>query len=179
MNYSFSANDLMQASQEWGCNCGPAALAFALQRRLDVARRAIPDFESKRYTSPTMMKKALANLAVGYEQIECEAVRDPRLRSVMCNAFPSLVRVQWTGPWTAPGANPRWAYSRTHWIAAWLDSYREREMIFDCNSGIVEFNHWTDEVIPKLTACYKNADPFGWYATHVWRLTHVPQEVAA
>lgn len=187
MNYSFTENDLAKAAAEWGCNCGPAAMAFALQRRLNVARLSIPAFEVKRYTSPTMMKKALASLGVEFEEIDCKEVRDPRLRKLMCDDFPALVRIQWTGPWTQPGANPRWAYSRTHWIVAWMDSvrnhtqlnsFRKREMIFDCNSGIVEFDHWTEIVVPKITACYKNADPFGWYPTHIWRLLNKPQEAA-
>lgn len=171
MNYSFTASDLAKAAAEWGCNCGPSALAFALQRRLDVARCAIPDFESKRYTSPTMMKKALETLRIVYEARDCKSagvLRD------MFYMFPALVRIQWTGPWTEPGANPRWAYRQTHWIVTWRDTL---PLVFDCNGGIMRFDRWKREVVPQLTALYKNSDG-GFYPTHVWRLLNKPQEAA-
>lgn len=173
MTYPFTLSDLLHAQNTWGCNCGPAALAFALQRRLDVARRAIPDFETRRYTSPTMMKKALAAIGVTHESLDRH---HPAILRDMFDAAPALVRIQWTGPWTEPGANPWWAYRKTHWIATWLAG--DQLHVFDCNSGIVDFARWKREVVPHLTALYPKADG-GFFPTHVWRITHVPQEVVA
>ena len=78
------------------------------------------------------------------------------------------VRVQWTGPWTAPNANPRWAYRHTHWIATYMVE-RQAAMLFDCNGGIRGFKSWEAEIVPLLTD-YDRADG-GWYPTHVWKLT--------
>lgn len=64
MKYPFTEAEFKAASDAWGCNCGPSALAFATQKSLEAARHAIPGFEAKRYTSPTMMRDALAFLGL-------------------------------------------------------------------------------------------------------------------
>ncbi len=81
---------------------------------------------------------------------------------------PSLVRIQWSGPWTAPGANAKWAYRQTHWIATYFVE-GQAAMVFDCNGGIRGFTSWQQEIVPALTAMYPRADG-GWFPTHVWRL---------
>lgn len=58
IDYPFTEEELEAAADEWGCNCGPSALAFALQKPLEEVRYAIPDFEQKGYTSPTMIRIA-------------------------------------------------------------------------------------------------------------------------
>jgi len=55
----FDQRDFEQANAEWGCNCGPSALAAALGITLDRAHELIPEFDDRRYTSPRMMKDAL------------------------------------------------------------------------------------------------------------------------
>lgn len=167
LTYPFSEEEAKRAHEEWGCNCGPTALAFALQVPLASVRTAIPDFEAKRYTSPTMMKAALANL--GQEFQACPITS----REEMCDRVRrrmALVRVQWTGKWTAPGANPRWAYRYTHWIACWehRTSVYSVAVVFDCNGGVREMDSWESEIVPLL-ATHKGGDG-GWEPTHVWRL---------
>lgn len=165
IDYPFTQEQAEAAHAEWGCNCGPAALAFALQTKLENVRHAIPDFESKRYTSPTMMKQALAKLGVTYT--ECRATHAtmtgepeimPRLR---------LVRIQWLGPWTAPGVNPKWAYHYTHWICAWNTILKP--LIFDINGGVNTVFGWEQETVPLITKSISRADG-GWKPTHVWRV---------
>lgn len=151
----FTEQDMQAAVAEWGCNCGPSALAFALRLPLDRVRYAIPGFEAKGYTSPTMMRAALDRLGAGV------AVSPPDRLSLLGSM--ALVRVQFTGPWTAPGANPKWAYWHTHWIATW------RGNVFDCNGGIRPLGEWEAGIVPLLTAAIKRADG-GWFPTHVWRL---------
>lgn len=56
----FTQDEFYAAYEEWGCNCGPSALAFILQQPLDYIRDKIPDFEKKKFTSPTMMRQAIA-----------------------------------------------------------------------------------------------------------------------
>lgn len=70
LSYPFSAEDFVRANNAWGANCGPAALAFALHTHIDAVRSAIPDFERRRYTSPTMMKHALTTLGVPFNALE-------------------------------------------------------------------------------------------------------------
>lgn len=45
-DYSFTEDDMRCAAEAWGCNCGPSALAFALQTTLDAVRPALPGFAS-------------------------------------------------------------------------------------------------------------------------------------
>lgn len=158
--YPFTEAESRQAAQEWGCNCGPNALAFALQVKLDVVRPAIPGFESKRYTSPSMMKQALAGLGSPYVDI-------PASRQEMFSVITALVRVQWTGPWTEPGMNPRWAYMHTHWITT-FKGRSDEALLFDCNGGVRSFESWETEIVPILTN-YPRAYG-GWEPTHIWRL---------
>lgn len=159
--YPFTAAELERASDEWGCNCGPSALAFALQMRLDQVRPLIPDFESKRYTSPGMMKSALELVARPYDQ-----VRRPTVETMFAPRI-ALTRIQWSGPWTMPYAPPKWAYRQTHWIATW--SERGVPLVFDCNGGIRGFGGWETEVVPEILATVPRNDG-GWRPTHVWRI---------
>lgn len=165
MKYPFTEQEFQTAVVEWGCNCGPSALAFACQLPLAAARAAIPEFDRKKYTSPTMMKAALAFLNRGFVEAKPATIENMFVHG------PSLVRIQWTGPWTKPGSNPKWAYGYTHWIATWrpgpaieggpLD-------VFDCNGGAMTFDRWEEEIVPLLTS-FPRADG-GWLPTHIWRL---------
>lgn len=168
LTYTFTEADSQRAYEEWGANCGPNALAFALQVPLESVRGAIPDFEAKRYTNPTMMKAALANLDRTFSPYGF-----PRLVAGMFTTVPSLTRIQWCGPWTTEGANPKWAYRQTHWIATWRESQESPPMVFDVNGGISEFYSWKDEIVPELTASVPRANG-DWFPTHVWRVMPKP-----
>ena len=179
-DYPFTEQQMQAASDEWGANCGPAALAFALRIGIDVVRGKIPGFEEKRYTSPTMMKAGLENLGFKYIAVTCPGNDNPRIAAMFANEI-YLVRVQWTGPWTAPGASPKWAYRQTHWIATWMGVGLAHKipMVFDCNGGIMTHEAWRNNIVPLLTSQCPRADG-GWFPTHVWRPEFVgsdPQEV--
>lgn len=164
--YTFTEDDSRRAFDEWGCNCGPTALAFALQASLDYVRPLIPGFDQKRYTSPSMMKAAL-EAANAYwtpaHRPSVEAMFDQH----DIQGRLALVRVQWTGPWTQPGANPKWAYWHTHWITTWTE--RGVPLLFDVNGGMRGIDSWEGEIVPVLTAQTPRADG-GWFPTHIWRL---------
>ncbi|MCB9902551.1 MAG: hypothetical protein H6826_14495 [Planctomycetes bacterium] len=177
MRYPFTQADAQAAFESWGCNCGPAALAFALQLPLDAARDAIDGFEQKRYTSPTMMKNAVNNL--GREMLVIKPACGDTLRDEMFADIPALVRIQWCGPWTAKGSNPRWAYGYTHWIAAWNEGPSIEAgvpLVFDINCGILGVETWEDLIVPMLIP--KRGDG-QWFPTHVWRLPPVREAVNA
>lgn len=166
IDYPFTAQDMQAASDDWGCNCGPSSLAFALQIGLDKVRGKIPGFEDKHYTSPTMMKAGLKALGKRFEIMPLVST-DEGANAMFPGGPISLVRIQWSGPWTQPNANPKWAYRQTHWVATWL-IHRFRR-VFDCNGGIRSFDEWQREIVPTLTALYPRADG-GWFPTHVWRI---------
>jgi hypothetical protein len=157
------------AADEWGCNCGLAALAAVLGLSLAEIRPHLGDFEAKGYMNPTMMLAALRSLGVKWE------VRE--------HLWPShgLCRVQWEGPWTAPGVPMRARYRHTHWVGA-------REVpanpvnggaleVFDVNAmhhngGWIDFEVWRQRLVPWIL---KHAHP---KASGAWHLTHRLQIVS-
>lgn len=199
--YTFTEADIERAAEEWGCNCGPSALAFAAQTTLSAVRGMIPEFEKRGYTSPTMMKKGIENLGFGFNLIDCPQNADA-LGHVLSGGI-ALVRIQWTGPWTRPGANPRWAYKYTHWLCGWIANvpliFREKDdnEPVDIDPGLerTEKERVGDVVISRKTAVVFDINggmmslaqwsaeivPIltgqykradgGWYPTHVWQLS--------
>ncbi len=171
MSYPFTEEEATRANDEWGANCGPNALAFILRRKLHEVRSLVPGFEQKRYTSPTMMAQALRFDGIHYVAIPEAPV------SEMCHAKPALVRVQWTGKWTEPGANPKWAYIHTHWICCWKTStvhsqagvpVLDCKWVFDCNGGVRSLSSWIKDIVPLLATGARRDG--GWFPTHIWRL---------
>lgn len=161
--YPFTEAEFQEAYRSWGCNCGPSALAFATRNTLDRVHAAIEGFDEKRYTNPTMMRRALHVLSYGF-------IEHPNLcKGSVGDGLMSLVRIQWTGPWTAPGSNPRWAYGHTHWIAAWTSG--QGRYVFDCNGGVRTFESWEANIAPVLAAMTPRRDG-GWCPTHIWELAH-------
>lgn len=165
----FTEAEALAANKNWGANCGPQALAFALQCKLDRAYNLISGFAAKRYMNPTMMSNAIYQAGRTFKSIpvpkrnaggglDIEPMFDARI---------AIVRIQFTGPWTKAGANPKWGYRFTHWIATWHE--REVPLVFDCNCGIEAVSTWEIEVVPRITESIENADG-GWFPTHIWRL---------
>lgn len=171
----FTKRDFEVANNQWGCNCGPSAIAAVLGLSLDEVGNLMKplQFHSKRFTNPTMARGTLRAAGV--------RIRELSLRDREQNVFPrrGLVQIQWTGPWTREGANKRWAYMHTHWIAAW-ETMRESgylgEMqifteVFDCN--VIDFvcplNNWQLFVAPKLAASIPRGD-LGWFIKHSWEI---------
>lgn len=169
MKYPFTEAEFNDACERWGCNCGPSALAFALQVGLDKARCAIPGFDVKRYTSPSMMKAAMMNLKKRFIEHAPQRYVSGRMNNVeqMFPAQVSLVRIQWCGPWTEPGAAPKWAYRQTHWIT----TYKEMAMprVFDCNGGITTFTEWESVIAPFIMQHVPRCNG-QWFPTHIWEL---------
>lgn len=171
--YPFTQEECNAAHESWGCNCGPTALAFAAQISLERVRAVLPAFESRGYVNPSMMREALDALGR-----RIEIARNPsggRNRGygidTMFSGYMSLVRVQWTGPWTANGKTARWAASQTHWIACWVNA--GVRLVFDCNSGVTTFEQWEAETVNAITKTIKRADG-DWFPANVWRLRPEP-----
>lgn len=169
--YSITKSDFQMTEKAFGaCNCGPTALAIMLSMPALEVTRHIPGYKEKHYVNPTMMQSALTSLGVkfhprfrrGYERVANE---DPHL---LCEY--GLCRIQWCGPWTDPGANAKWAYRQTHWVAS-MNVLRpiQREgyntVVFDVNSGWTSQLHWEAHTVPSLVKMYPRANG-EWFVTH-------------
>ena len=163
MIYTFSEHESEYAYKTWGANCGPNALAFALQTKLEAVRPHIPGFDVKQYTSPAMMKAALDSLRRPFT-----VVPKPKRADMFCQRHVALVRIQWTGPWIIDGKPQKWAARQTHWICCWTDN-EGFETVFDCNGGMMSPEWWQSEIVPAITKTIPRADG-GWYPANVWRL---------
>lgn len=174
ITYPFTEDEVRVAHDEWGLNCGPAALAFACQVKLQAAKVAIPLFQERGYTNPTMMREALEFLGRRFIPIATRNQRRTYPSGYLSNvdamfAGPmSLVRIQWTGPWIIDGKPARWAAQQTHWIATWAE--RGVPLVFDINGGIQGFGKWEAEIVPAIVATIKRADG-DWYPVNIWRLS--------
>lgn len=162
----FTASDVARANAAWLCSCGPCALAAILDLTLDEVRpHFMPAFPG--YTNLTRMRRALE--AAG-RQFRVERCDHPFIEPG--REWPSwgLCRIQWHGPWTQPGANPRWAYTHTHWIAAWRAApaicvFDVNAMEYEDDNGWLPLSDWSACTVPRLTADIKRATG-GWHLTH-------------
>ena len=166
MIYPFSEQEALECYEESGANCGPNALAFALQMSLRKVIRYIPDFLDRRYTSPTMMEIALAALGRKVQKI---SIRSEQLHwmELLFHERVALVRIQWGGPWIKDGKPQKWAARQTHWIVTWIDGFDR--LVFDVNGGINRFENWRYEIVPALAASVPRCDGT-WYPANIWRL---------
>jgi len=161
----FTYEEAEAAYEEWGMNCGPAALAAIYGLRPEQVRLAIPDFEVKRYTSPSMMYAALRALGKDFRTIYTGIEKNPGRER-----WPEygLARIQFEGPWCNPGVPMAARYRYTHWVGA--EAAPHGIGIFDVNclnngSGWVSKEDWSDEIMPYLTENIKRA-------TGAWHITH-------
>jgi hypothetical protein len=169
----FTREDAEAAFNAWGCNCGPAAIAAITGLTLFEVRPFLGDFEQKRYTNPTLMWEILGRLGVVWK----------RRREPLEWPTWGLARIQWHGPWSAPGVSPRAAYRYTHWVGS---AKREDGTVgvFDVNalangSGWTSLNDWSEKLVPWiLKECVQRAERHQIYGR--WSLTHsVEVEVLA
>ncbi len=165
----FTLADLEAASNAWGCNCGPAAIAAICGLTLDEVRPHLQGFDEKRYTNPTMMFAALNSIGRPWQRVRTSGLSG----GAALMPWWGLCRIQWHGPWTDPGANPKWAYRQTHWIGAAKRKTDGSIGIFDVNSvahtpdnaGWTSLEAWADIIVPWIVAGIPRATG-GWHVTH-------------
>jgi hypothetical protein len=157
-----SMEDAERAYDEWGCNCGPAALAAIMGLTLHQVRSHMGDFESKRYTNPTLMFAALNSVGARWRKLPTPRCDWPVY---------GLCRIQWEGPWTEPGVPIRARYRQTHWIAVQHPIHSATVGIFDVNclsngSGWTDEKSWRENLVPwLLRECVPRANG-KWHVTH-------------
>src|SRR5262249_24538420 len=132
----FDQQTARRAYDEWGCNCGPSALAAVMGLSLDEIRPCMGPFEQRRYTNITKMREA----------IQAAGGRITRCYKSWPVAGYGLVRIQWGGPWILNGKPARWAARATHWIATFRDC-GSNLYIFDVNGGIRGVDSWEREIV--------------------------------
>lgn len=166
----FTFEEACAASDEWGFNCGPAAVSAVCGISLTDLRPHLGGFEEKRYTNPTLMAEILLNAGVKVLdfvrlnwKLEMERTgRKPWPRQ-------GLARIQWEGPWMRPEVPMQARYRHTHWVGVrTLDS--GGMFIFDINAmsvgGWITAGEWEGELAPWLI---KECCPKGngkWHITH-------------
>jgi hypothetical protein len=171
----FTIDDAHRAFDDWGANCGPGAIAAMVGMTLDELRPHMGDFESKRYTNPTLMFHVLRSVGA---QWSCNKLGD-KCGGATCTfvGWPKfgLARVQWEGPWTQPGVPMRARYRYTHWVGTAFSSDGKKVGIFDINcmnngSGWVSSDDWKAVIVPWLLGeLYKRANGL-WHITHAIEL---------
>lgn len=164
----FSASDADAANAEWGANCGPGAVAAVLGLTLAELRPHLGDFEAKRYTNPTLMWEILDRLGAPWH---------PRPAPLSWPIY-GLARVQWEGPWTAPGVPMRARYRHTHWVGAQRRRSDPADVgIFDINAlesgGWIGLADWAGTIVPwVLREAVPRADG-RWHLTHVVEIDEI------
>lgn len=147
-----TVENVQAAADAWDFNCGPGALCAVLGLTPDEARPHIEasGFAAKGFMTPTMIVQALKAAGAVFEQ-----------RSVVRSfgKLPSLenglVRIQWGGPWMAPGVHYAAAYKATHWVAVRRREGSELPDVFDVNgtcAGWMPHIQWADKLVPWLLA---------------------------
>lgn len=171
---SITLADAEVAYVNWGANCGPTALAAVLGLTLDQVRPHMGDFERKGYTNPTLMYAALKSLGAKHHDRRLIAMKVEHARGARAEDWPryGLCRVQWEGPWTAPGVPLRARYRHTHWIGCSVRSDGPADIgIFDVNclnngTGWVSLDNWRLLVVPEILAACEPKASGGWHLTH-------------
>lgn len=171
--YPFTEAEFNAANEAWGANCGPGALATMLSLHVNDVRAHLVGFDGKRYTNPTMMYGALKALRIPYDDMKAGIGRASNGMPLGPHELPDygLTRIQWEGPWTAEGANPKWAYRQTHWIGSY--SVKQQDLrdgkttnvmyVYDINGGWRPQLDWEKIIVPVLTSLYPRSTG-GWHA---------------
>lgn len=167
---AFTQADGIRAHEDWGCNCGPGALAAIMGMTLDQIRPHMGDFEKKSYTNPSLMFSALKSVGARWSKTEFGYSSEAKRLEWPKHG---LARIQWGGPWMAEGAPPRWRYRQTHWVGSRGNPARGGGLgIFDINamsdggSGWVSREDWERVLVPWIIKeCVPRADG-KWHITH-------------
>lgn len=158
------------AADEWGLNCGPGALCGALNIRPCDVRPHLGDFERRGYMSPSHMWAALKAIGIGYE-----LKRDGHWPE-----SEGICRVQWGGPWCAPGRPAVAAYRHTHWVAARRSSWDGGPDFVPFGTGPVWVFDVNNLIGPGAElSCGSDECPDGWLPYRWWAGGVVPELLPA
>lgn len=158
----FTMEDAERASDAWGANCGPGAIAAIVGLSLDELRPHMGDFEQRRFTNPTLMWQTLGRLGAKWRLNRPAGI------------WPAwgLARIQWEGPWMKPGVPIGARYQRTHWVGSCSRDNGAEVLVFDINAigagGWISVSEWAGRLVPWLVANSPNLKR----ADGRWHITH-------
>ena len=162
----WSVDQANAMSDNWGFNCGPAAVCAVTGMTPEQLHPHLGDFEKKKYTNPTLMIQILKRLGI-------ESRWKMDARGVNNLAWPEfgLVRVQWSGPWCRPGVPMRVRYRHTHWVATDArKSFTDDRVVFDINAtsvgGWIYYDEWSRQLVPWLLDQIVPKSDGKWWPTH-------------
>ena len=75
----------------------------------------------------------------------------------------AVLRIQFEGPWTAPGRPAIAAYEHTHYVAVAGDA-----LVLDTAISAYELHHWPDWVAMINEYAVEQPKCTGWHFTHIW-----------
>lgn len=131
--------DVDEAFEQWGCNCGPAALAAALGRECADVRPLVDPF--KGYMNATDMLIALHRA-----DIRARTLSKPSRSFLEERGVIRIVLVQWNGSWDTV---PRAAATRRHWVASVATD--AASLVYDVNEdGWITLDGWVASTVPQL-----------------------------
>lgn len=151
----YRPTDAEQAFEEWGANCGPAAMAAICGMQLSEIRKHMPNFPG--YTTPSIVLQTLRSAG-----LKCDygVERQWPLRGLVC--------IQFGGPWMEKGAHWAEPYKRTHYIGVMYDA------VYDVNcDGWGTRAEWEAEIAPWLGGFHKKWDGT-WFARSCVVVTSPP-----
>ena len=164
----FTKEESDLASDNWGFNCGPGACCAMFDLTPNQIRSKLFDFEKKKYTNPSLMKKIIKNCGWKYKQVyrgDVLAVDE----ALISFDFKALIRIQWAGPWTEPEVPMKERQRYTHWIGV------KDLNIFDINAmnigGWIPFEEWKNELVPWLVDQVDSRCNGNWWPTHILELS--------
>lgn len=155
---AYSIDEAQKAVDDWGFNCGPAALTAITGLCPGEIRGSLGDFEKKGYINPMLMYTILNCLGLDW-QVKKGNVDFPDY---------GLARVQWEGPWTEEGVHWAVRQRHTHWVACRRD--RRKLLIFDVNAicvgGWLNYEEWAGSLVPWLLKEVESEANGLWYVAH-------------
>jgi hypothetical protein len=164
---------IARAHEEWGCTCGPVAIAGALGLTLDAVRPAVsPSGSFPGYMGIRDVQRALERLGASTRawspKVEDDVWLLPEMLAALGTTRPTIVMLRWCGPWDGV---PRAAATYRHLIAyhrAWLPSLTLHPrpygfgVVLDANwpSGVTALwasaRTWRNIVMPELLPARTN-----------------------
>jgi hypothetical protein len=165
--------DVIEASDAWGANCGPTALAAALHTTMEAIKPAVaPDGTFKGHMGVRDFKAAIDRAGAKIVRTWSKPDKRELLRTT---GEPILVLIRFCGPWddienerirARVQAAHRHAFVYRHGIVGGLDRYGQREhgpgWVYDCNNLLehpeekrlvaswLPLQQWREHVLPTL-----------------------------
>lgn len=154
-----------EANRLWKASCGHHSIAAAVGIHIDDVRPHLT--HEKGWMNPTNISHTLDSLGISYDLTKGHTGRGADAFCVGIN------RIQFEGPWTAPGKPPAAAYRYTHYVAMMKQPDFPGKILDTIIASHIwlHFPGWLDAI-----AQYSKEDgTTGYHVTHHWKIEYDPQ----